>query len=103
MILEEFESCGYHITYKILNASEFGVPQKRERVIIIGFREVDDFNNFSFPVPIPSSERTVLGDVMIETANSDESLFFSEKAVAGMLAVRGKMNKGRVMKKDEPL
>ncbi len=102
MILEEFESCGYFITYKILNASEYGVPQKRERVIIMGFREVEDFNNFSFPTPIPSSERTVLGDVLIETANRDESLFFSKKAVEGMLAVREKMNKGRVMKINEP-
>ena len=44
----------------------------------------------------------MLGDVIIEEANHDEGLFFSEKAVAGMMAVREKMNKGRAMSLDEP-
>lgn len=102
MILREFEAAGYHVSYKILNASEYGVPQKRERVIIMGFREEEDFRKFSFPTPTALSERKVLGDVLIETANTDESLFFSEKAVAGMMAVRERMNKGRVMNLNEP-
>ena len=50
MILKEFENAGYYIKYKLLNASDFGVPQKRERVFIVGFRDFDDYSNFSFPV-----------------------------------------------------
>lgn len=38
----------------------------------------------------------------MEDANKDENLFFSDKAVAGMMAVREKMNKGRIMPLDEP-
>lgn len=38
----------------------------------------------------------------MEESNKDESLFFSDKAVAGMMAVRERMNKGRAMQLDEP-
>ncbi len=49
-ILEEFENAGigYNVDYKVLIASDYGVPQKRERVILIGFRK--DLNLFpEFP------------------------------------------------------
>ncbi|MBO3424749.1 DNA cytosine methyltransferase [Clostridium perfringens] len=36
MIKSDFENLGYKVDYKLLNAAEFGVPQNRERVIIIG-------------------------------------------------------------------
>lgn len=102
MIIKEFTDAGYKVTYKLLNASEHGVPQKRERVIIVGFKNEDDYLKFKFPIKSKSSERKVLGDVIMEEANNDESLFFSERAVAGMMAVREKMNKGRAMRLDEP-
>ena len=38
-IMGTLEDLGYHATYKILNALDFGLPQKRERVFIVGFRE----------------------------------------------------------------
>lgn len=44
----------------------------------------------------------MLRDVISDEANRDEALFFSDKAVAGMMAVREKMNKGRAMSLDEP-
>lgn len=102
MIIKEFSDAGYHVTYKLLNSYDYGVPQKRERVIIIGFREIEDLQKFSFPQPIPVKERKVLRDVIKGDANNDEKLFFSEKAVAGMMAVREKMNKGRVQNINEP-
>ena len=34
LIMEEFEKSGYDVTYSILNSAEYGVPQKRERVIM---------------------------------------------------------------------
>ena len=37
-ICEDFANCGYDIAWKILNAADFGVPQNRKRVIIIGHR-----------------------------------------------------------------
>ena len=38
MILTDFSKAGYKVEYQVLNAANFGVPQKRERVIIIGVR-----------------------------------------------------------------
>jgi DNA (cytosine-5)-methyltransferase 1 len=38
MIVEDFRSLGYEVDYKLLKASDYGVPQNRERVIIIGNR-----------------------------------------------------------------
>lgn len=102
MIIKEFENAGYKVVHKLLNASEYGVPQKRERVIIVGFRDEADMINFKYPAKVKTSEHKVLGDVIMEESNHDERLFFSEKAVAGMLAVREKMNKGRAMSLDEP-
>lgn len=42
-ILETLESLGYQVYYKVLNALDFGLPQKRERVFIVGFREPKHF------------------------------------------------------------
>ncbi len=38
MIVEDFRKLGYDVSYKVLKASEYGVPQNRERVFIIGNR-----------------------------------------------------------------
>ncbi len=52
-LLSKFNN--YNITYKIINAAEYGVPQKRERVFIIGIRE--DLNKkFTFPQKTHSKE-----------------------------------------------
>lgn len=100
MIIKEFSDVGYHIQYFLVNASKFGVPQKRERVIIFGFRDTVDLDNFVFSHYIPCS--SVLSDVIDENENFNESLYFSEKAVAGMMAAREKMSKGRAQNLSHP-
>ena len=102
LISQEFSDAGYDIKYRVLNASHYGVPQKRERIFIVGFREYADFLRFSFPLPIQQSEMKVLRDVTDSKADDSERLYFSEKAVEGMLRNREKMNKGRAQNLDEP-
>lgn len=47
-IQKEFEELGYKLKHKILNAVDYGVPQQRERVILVGFL---NNNNFEYPSP----------------------------------------------------
>lgn len=61
VIVEHLETLGYHVYWKVLNALDFGVPQKRERIIIVGFK--DDVG-FSFPEPIPEEQRKTLTDIL---------------------------------------
>lgn len=50
MILQDFTDLGYKVTSKVLNAADYGVPQTRQRVIIVGVRNDLDFA-YEFPVP----------------------------------------------------
>lgn len=50
-IIEDFSNCGYNVFYKLLNAKDYGVPEDRERVIIVGFRKDLGIQKFDFPVP----------------------------------------------------
>ncbi len=51
-IMETLKELGYHTTYKVLNAFNFGLPQKRERVFIVGFRQPLLFNWHDEQIPM---------------------------------------------------
>lgn len=99
LILKEFEESGYNISFKLLNAVNFGVPQKRERVFIVGIRK-DIGDAFDFSVLKKIDIHTPLSAV-IET-NVDKKYFFSQKAVDGMMKKRSAMNKGRAQDLSQP-
>lgn len=67
VIRSHLEALGYNVYAKVLNALDYGVPQKRERIIIVGFK---DEIMFSFPEPIPVSERKKLSDVLESNVDS---------------------------------
>lgn len=101
LIIKEFEDSGYNVKYSILNSAMYGVPQKRERVIIVGFRKDLDID-FSFPsVTIHQEEKYVPLQSVIEKS-VEEKYFFSERAVAGMMKNRASMNKGRAQDISKP-
>lgn len=80
VIFPHEESVPYHIYWQVLNAKDYGVPQNRERVFIIGIREDAD-NIFSFPKPFNLIKR--LKDVLENEV--DEKYFLSEKMVSGLI------------------
>lgn len=64
-IVEAFSDCGYDVRYKLLNAKHYGVPEDRERVIIVGFRKDLGIDEFVYPEPSDSlvTLREALKDV----------------------------------------
>ena len=100
LIISEFEKSGYQVTHKLINAAAFGVPQKRERVIIVGIRNDLGFK-YEFPEDaLTEDDYAVLGDVIENQV--DEKYFFSERAVQGMRAAKRDMNKGRAQDLNKP-
>ncbi|HNW26504.1 MAG TPA: DNA (cytosine-5-)-methyltransferase [Candidatus Gastranaerophilaceae bacterium] len=51
VVQEVFQALGYKINFQILNSKDYGIPQHRERIIVVGFK--DTSINFEFPKPIP--------------------------------------------------
>lgn len=72
VILSHLRNAGYDVHYKVLNALDYGVPQKRERIIICGFRKKV---TFEFPPPIPKDSRKTVADIIDSDAEKDKSLF----------------------------
>lgn len=101
LILEEFENSGYDVKYTVLNAAEYGVPQKRERVIIVGFRK-DLGVDFTFPTPVITAVGEYVPLQAVIEAEVPEKYYFSDKAVAGMMKNRESMNKGRAQDVTKP-
>ncbi len=67
-IFKSIRDLGYVTHIKLLNASNFGVPQLRSRVVIIGIRK-DQYGAFAYPEDRPDSAKTVgetLYDLMAE-------------------------------------
>lgn len=74
VIISHLEALGYNVYAKVLNALDYGVPQKRERIIIVGFL---DNVLFTFPEPIPLEKRKTLKDIL-ET-DVDDKYFVKDR------------------------
>jgi len=86
VILAKLKELGYFVHWKVLNALDYGLPQKRERVIIVGFRK-----NYQFLFPQPSQNRINLSEIIEEHSKVDKKYFASERIVNKRMAkARGK-------------
>jgi DNA (cytosine-5)-methyltransferase 1 len=73
-ILTHLENIPYFVHWKVLNALDFGLPQKRERIIIVGFR-----NNRKFEFPKGTEERLTLKDILEDDDKVSKEYWLSEK------------------------
>lgn len=102
-IVDEFSAEGYTVQYQLMKAVEFGVPQRRERVIIVGIRN-DIECNYVFPEGICTEEKgfTPLSKVIDELAIPEQKYYFSQKAVEGMKNAKNNMKRGLWQSLDAP-
>ncbi|MBQ2321760.1 MAG: DNA (cytosine-5-)-methyltransferase [Bacteroidales bacterium] len=79
VIRDTLTELGYFIKWKVLNALDFGLPQKRERIIIVGFRDPEKTARFDFDFqPVPYS----LNDIIEPDESIDDSLWASATIAA---------------------
>jgi len=74
-ITQIFEDLGYDWKMDMLNSKDFGIPQDRKRVFVVGFRKDLEINNFEFPLP---SQLEVFADQFLEK-NVDSKYYLGEK------------------------
>lgn len=73
-----FEELGYKYDWKVLNAKDYGIPQNRERLFVVGFRnDLEMEHEFEFPKPVPLTK--VMKDFLED--NAPGGYFLPEKGV----------------------
>ena len=82
VICEQLDLLGYHYTYQVLNAMNYGnLPQNRERIYIVAFRDLDDFRRFEWPRPV---ERTsTVKDVIDFHRKVDDKYYYTKGKYKG--------------------
>lgn len=78
VILESLKNHGYHVKYKVLNACEYGnIPQNRERIYVVCFKDIKAYEKFEFPHAIPLD--TSINDLLEDETNIDKKYFYTKK------------------------
>lgn len=76
VICSELDRLGYKYIFQVLNASEYGnIPQNRERIYIVAFREKEDYANFSLPKSIPLNK--TIHDVIDFNNKVDDKFYYT--------------------------
>lgn len=81
-IIEELKKENYFVKYAILNAMEYGnIPQNRERIYIVAFKNIEQYKNFEFPFPVILS--TKLTDIIDFKNKVEEKYYYTEGKYKG--------------------
>ena len=81
IIRNTFRSLGYQVFFKLLNSKDFGVPQNRERIYIVAFR--DDLNVGEFLFPKPINEKSCIRDIL-DPAPIPSKYYLSESYIEAL-------------------
>lgn len=78
IIKNSLEENGYKIKYKVLNAKDYGnIPQNRERIYIVGFKDEQAYHNFEFPFPIQLTKK--IKDMFEDDVKNNDFFYTKEK------------------------
>jgi len=84
--VEAFRDLGYFCHYEVLNTKDYRVPQNRERIFLVGFKDKEHYYNFSFAPKIKLEKR--LKDILED--NVDEKYYLSNKMIDGFINHKNK-------------
>lgn len=90
IILAELAKVGYEVYHSVLNSQDFGVPQMRERIYLVGFKKELGVEAFSFPTSAPISYR--LSDILVPEGGEEP---FDEQGDTFRRYLHNKYNEGR--------
>ncbi len=90
-IIKDFGELGYHVHYQLLTAADYGVPELRERVVIVGTKkgQLPPFNEEDFPQPTHKNKLVTLKEAIGDLENKKEG------AAPNHFWSKAKKNKGQ--------
>ncbi|MBU1167726.1 DNA cytosine methyltransferase [Patescibacteria group bacterium] len=92
IVIDALESLGYHVKTKILNTMEYGnLPQNRERIFLVGFKDKSHFDNFRFPQKAKLTKN--ISDILEE--NPAKKFYYNGKPLYEKLK-KEKLRKGKI-------
>ena len=80
-VVSTFQKLGYHCTMQVMNTKDYGVPQNRERVFIVGFLDYNEHLGFEFEKPIKLTKK--LRDILEDDV--DEKYYLSDKQYKSLI------------------
>jgi len=98
LIIKEFKKCGYDVFHKVLNAYDFGLPQNRDRLFIVGIKKHKN-NNFSFPNAV--SKHTKLAQIMDNLEINKKHLIKQKFSSQILFGEKIPFSRNRFQKSDE--
>ena len=98
LIIKEFKKCGYDVFHKVLNAYDFGLPQNRDRLFIVGIKKHKN-NKFSFPNPV--SKHTKLAQIMDNLEINKKHLIKQKFSSQILFGEKIPFSRNRFQKSDE--
>lgn len=73
VVQETMDELGYTFNQRVLNATDYGVPQKRERIYMVCFRKDLNVNEFTYPSPFPLTKH--VEDFLLDDEKEVEDLY----------------------------
>lgn len=81
VIIDKLESLGYTVYHKVLNTLDFGLPQLRKRIYIVGFKD-----KIHFQFPKPNGSRITLAEILEPESDISENYYVSKEIRAKRLS-----------------
>ena len=100
-VAQAFNDVGYNTYHRLINSADYGVPQKRERMIMVCVRKDLDAE-FIFPEKTNEGNWVPLSVAVPILAIDEQKYYFSERAVQGMKNAKNNMKRGLAQSLDAP-